>query len=251
MPIILLLGLLVAQADEVSEALVDALVLDFRQDGIVADESDLTRRYGELCQGGASLACQTEPWRTSNGGSLEAASKVLSEACYGEPRDPTACLVVGWSLSQKKRGTMDPRAEKGGEAKALFQLACDAEIPRGCVELGMAMQKGLGPDAPDPKGAFAVYRDACEAGESSACVRQGKLLQSGRGVGTNYEKAVSLYETTCDDGYLVGCNNLGLMYDLGVGVQKSGEKALEYYEMACSAGQTAACDNLSRAYRSD
>ncbi|MBT3218557.1 MAG: hypothetical protein HN348_05650, partial [Proteobacteria bacterium] len=142
--IIAVLGVLassVALAGEAEDVALEALALDFRQDGL-AIPSDLSQLYQSACSKGYKPVCQAKNWRGDRGGDLKKASQVFSVAC--SPDDAVACLVTGWSRTQVIPGIPDNRASAPADGAGLVKMSCDLGLSRGCWELSRLQLKGVG-----------------------------------------------------------------------------------------------------------
>ncbi|MCB9673789.1 MAG: SEL1-like repeat protein [Alphaproteobacteria bacterium] len=219
-----------------------ALVLDFHEDGIHADDAAVDAAYAKACEAGEQLACD-RPWRP---GELQSARTALEASCGAG--HPASCLAVGWSKAQITPGIYHQEAPEASDAMRFFETACTAGLERGCVEKGALLQLGVGVEK-DEAAALAMHQTACQQGEMAGCRRMGALYHAGLGVKRDLDKAREYYAKACDAGYLGGCNSLGLLAHLSIdGRKPDPPAAVALYIRACDGGHEAACNNLEKLY---
>ncbi|MEZ4319279.1 MAG: SEL1-like repeat protein [Myxococcota bacterium] len=242
---VLLLSLAGAEEPAVRPGLdefVTALVLDFHEDGITADDAAVDAAYATACAAGEQLACD----RSWGSGELQQARAALEASCGAG--HPASCLVVGWSKAQITPGIFHQEAPEASDAARFFETACAAGLERACVEHGALFQLGVGVEKDEAK-ALSMHQTACQQGEMAGCRRLGVLYHAGLGVKRDLDKAREYYRKACDAGYLGGCNSLGLLAHLSIdGSEPDPPAAVELYVHACDGGHLAACNNLEKLY---
>lgn len=85
--------------------------------------------------------------------------------------------------------------------------------------------------------------------QKTACFVLGKaylkgrgVFGAGKGVGQNYQKALSAFERSCAVDFADSCALAGYLYLRGKGTRQSTAKARELYGKACDLGHQGACD---------
>jgi TPR repeat protein len=162
-----------------------------------------------------------------------------------------AYLVSLRGMSESlKRGLAIDEEKRYGEAKALFQTACDGGDLDGCIQLGLI-------DEDDQRvtqnlaQAHAAYQKACDGGFLSGCTYLGFQYLNGEGVTQDYSQARKFFQRVCDGGYrdaMVGCKYLGHLYELGHGVSQDYSRARKLYQEACDGGYFDGCTDLGNLY---
>lgn len=250
------------------EALVRALVLELRQDQVVATGDDLAGLWSEACDLAreadhpplVALSCERAP--------ADGLVAAFSAAC--DAGEPSACLPGAWMAAQVAPGVYEPGARDPSRGAALLRQACDGGVARACSDLGLLVARGLGVDA-DPAGADALLAAGCEAGELSSCRRMGALLHAAQTV-EDHPRAQALYDRACEGGDLPACHLLGLSHQFvpappveeGEGADAAVEDAVEadpaeapakdvplaasLYARACEGGHLPACASLVQLY---
>lgn len=222
-------------------AFTDLIATELLQDTVTPDRDTITAGYAALCEQGYQPACEP-PWAF---GDLASAAEALDARC--EEKDPVACLVVAWSLSQTEPGKADGAKETAPRALELMTQACTDGLERACVEQGVLLERGVGGE-PDGNAILSLYQTACQQGSLAGCRRLGALLHSGRLVPRDVDKALGYYTKACEGGYASGCNSVGLVNHVAIDRERDPETAAKYYAMACSAGHQPACENLRKLY---
>jgi len=136
-------------------------------DGHRADWLASTRRLGSLCAT-EPLACD---WARSLQG-VETAPLDVAQGLSDVPcadGHPVACLVRAWSLGRgEDRAWRAPAEVDGTSIREALTTACDAGLPRACVELGWTQHLGIGTYVQEEEAA-SRWTALCDAGESAAC----------------------------------------------------------------------------------
>ena len=130
-------------------------------------------------------------------------------------------------------------------AKLLGERACDHDDPRGCANLGVLYQDGLGVPV-DKARSVGLFAKACDKGDkdqADACNGAGVALVQGDGVAKDVPRAMAYFETACTRAAR-WCYSLGVSTATGQGVAKDEAKARGLYTKACDAGSLIACNNL-------
>lgn len=270
LPALLLLGAASAEPDP---DLMSALVLEFEQDGMRAEPTDIDRRYQAACERGDTIACSRESWRGASGPDPELTRAFFTPLC--EQGDPIACVVTAWQLSQINPGTSGGNATNPTLGGDLFQRACDAGLQRGCAELGALFVRGVGRAKDEAKGeallaaaceagvgnacyllgdrldagrdptrAHALYERGCAAGDGLSCAYDGVLYENGKAGTTDTVRAAERYARSCDLGTPYGCHQWAQALQEGDGVRADLPRALQLFEGACAKGQAFACNSL-------
>ncbi len=180
--------------------------------------------------------------------------------------DLESCAVAGALLSP------DP------SALAYSKQACDGGNAKGCFNLGLSYEKGLGTrvDLPlarathargcslgsgtscgnlghlqlkgiggpvDGAGAAQSFETGCRLGGGLACVALGGLYAEGRFVEKSRARAEASFLRGCDVGAGGGCDSLGERLASGEGFPKDEPRAFELFERACANGDASGCSN--------
>ncbi len=94
-----------------------------------------------------------------------------------------------------------------------------------------------------------ALRELAEGGNPEAQNELGERYEDGRGVGRDYEVAVSWYRQAADQQYARGLNNVGRMYSRGRGVSRDAAEAARWYRLSAEQGYASAQSNLGTMYR--
>ncbi|PRP99015.1 putative beta-lactamase HcpD precursor [Enhygromyxa salina] len=162
---------------------------------------------------------------------LDEGERLYAMAC--DAGDVESCSAVAELVRSRDRARSDQ----------YYARACDGGYLYACVQHGIDLLLGTGPDA-DPGAGVARLREACEVGEPRACAALGTAYVSGVGVEVDAQAGVALYERGCRDGDGYACGSLGLLYSLGTGVPRDLDRAGGLFAHACEAGDALACGNL-------
>ena len=218
----------------------EALERDLRQ-GMAADEATVVGLYRESCDGGYQVACRWLQERDGQRPTLKRAGEFFAPYCDGG--DPLACLVAGWSLTQKHAGTPSKEGPDPKRGASLISGACQQGYLRACVEFGRLHGSGVGVGKDESK-VVQLFRKACDGGNMWGCANLGYMYVNGTGVAKDDRKAVQLFREACDGGNMRGCGILGYMYVNGTGVAKDESKAVQLYRKACDGGDMWGCKQL-------
>ena len=130
-------------------------------------------------------------------------SKVkIRDLIQAAPADPNAALLAGWAFDFGEGGL----SEDPEEAVRLYRLSCDGGNMRGCTNLGVLYDEGLGVTQ-DYARAYTLYEQACDGGDAGGCTVLGALYANGQGVDRNWQRALTLFEKGCEGGEEIGCSN--------------------------------------------
>ena len=270
-----------------SDPLMDALLLDFEQDGIIADRASRTEAYRAACEAGHVVACGSADWRSEGPIDIALARERLTESC--QDNTPASCLAVGWMDTQRRLGAADP--SRGAVA---MQDACEAGLERACVDWAVQLID----TSANPTLGRKLLASGCESGESAACrvlgeldgdawlLERGCLLgdaRSCREAGVvllsheQSDKAWTMLEAACQRQEATGClllaarpdreadwpvalltdgcaaysaescGRLGDLYAQGQGVVQDAALAGQFHAVACQEGFAPACEQTSEA----
>ena len=187
------------------------------------------------CDAGDAVSCTAIGQRYDTGKGVEKdaekARAAFEKAC--EKKDPQGCyeLALGWGDDQSRI--------------ANYTIACDANIPKACTNLGFRYGKGRGVSA-DLGRARELAEKACKLGDSMGCSNLGLYLRDGKGGPKDLDRAVTLSRKACDDGEGPACDRLAEMYDTGNGVTRDQALARTIYTRACDL--KVGCNNLGVMY---
>jgi TPR repeat protein len=160
---------------------------------------------------------------------------------------PTACVGAG-VMAQEGKGI----EKSDAIARELYDLACQAKVPIGCLDLASAISDE------DPKRAIQLWRDTCAAPESGGCMALMRTYESGMsGVARDRRRAVAWFvrarpmlddddrrtnekrldkfETACAETDGAACRFAGFYRAYGVSGAASWERAIDRWERGCSA----------------
>lgn len=226
---LLLLGATPAMA---SDPFVEALVLDFEQDGVLSDPVRRAGLYAQACAEGVGLACQPGAWHDELGRIDRAATlAVFGPLCDpAGPADPRACLPAAWVQSQDAFGKGFQGGDDPSTARARLTAACESGLARACHEAAIADNKEQAPPALR-EAAQATFRRLCEDGLANAC-----LMVQSNGSDEEYRRWRG---RGCDLGDAVCCKDLAGRLEEG----DPGRSAL--WTRACELGSVEACAEVA------
>ena len=135
-----------------------------------------------------------------------------------------------------------------GEARPLWEKACDGGEMSACANLGMLYQDSKSVSQ-DFANARALFQQACDGGNADGCTHLGLLYQNGEGAAQDYAQARTLYQKACDAGNASGCTDLGNLYQNGLGVTQDYVQARTFFQKACDSGNMEACAGLGGLYQ--
>jgi TPR repeat protein len=153
-----------------------------------------------------------------------------------------SCTRLGMTLEQVKGGPSDEV-----KAAALFKKACDGGDMRGCVQLGVFHDRGMGGIPRDAGHAVRLFKQACDGRALVGCAHLGRMHEKGEGgLSRDEARAVELYQQACTGGELRGCRGLGTMFAAGQGgLAKDDTKAAALFKQACDGGESIGCNDLA------
>lgn len=194
--------------------------------------------------------CEAEVWR--------ACARVGEMVEYGEVNDDVRDAT---SMAYYERAAREGDAEglwRLGErtlwgarqdralAREYFERACEGGSARGCAQVGVMYQFGLGVER-DFARAANEYERACGMKDVTSCVALGHLHETGLVETLDGEAAaLVLYDEGCLAGGMTACLNLGFMYEHGRGVTRDMERAQTLYVQACRGGEEGGCHRLTQ-----
>ncbi len=220
------------------------------QDAAVACEEGRVDVDGHCCYPGQTWsaeedACDGVPDQCPPGLIANGATDTC-DTCGGAPmcenaledcgEDGTSCLDVGVEFASNAQGLREDLVR----ATALFEGACTAGSLRGCNNLAVHVERGLGARK-DLDRAADLYAKACEADITEACINRASIFEA-RG---NLQGAKAMYERVCDEGPQVGCYNLAVFLERHPQDQRSLARAIELYEQGCDEDHALSCNNLA------
>lgn len=222
----------------------DALTLEFRQDGEAATAEHLAALYAEACAAPWTPACAPESWRVEGRPDLAAARGVFGPLCVAG--DPLACIVEGWTLTQlpSTPGNASARAPGLAVGAARFRAACDAGYPRGCSELASVTVEAEGVDLVVQ---WDLARTACDAGVGNACKVAANIVWSTTLVPDPWGTSRALASRGCSLGDRVSCTVLAGDRYAGRGVSADPAGALAELRQLCDDGVPYACRLVANA----
>jgi hypothetical protein len=86
--------------------------------------------------------------------------------------------------------------------------------------------------------ALSLYHSACEAKHAKGCAQLGLMYQGGLGVEREIDRARDLYRQACEAGGARGCSRLASLYLTGTGVERDLARALAYAQTGCETGDS-------------
>ncbi len=218
---------------------VQALALEFHQDGMSATPEAVASLHAQACAGGAAVSCRASEWRTLEGkwarADLADAGPIAAELC-GQG-DAVACLLSSWAVFAA-----------GGERQVgLDHLAkaCAAGLERACGEAAYLEQT--------PGVAITTIDRACVSGVGNACMLAGNLYRTGAtDLSVDLVLAAERFKAGCTLGDVESCTNLARAEQLGEGVPADFPSAEGRFQAACfSGGDGRACALLAAIYAPD
>lgn len=132
---------------------------------------------------------------------------------------------------------------KPEEALRLLSKSCETGDGRGCVNLGVMYEQGLGVEVNEER-AVSLFEKGCATNAERGCTNLGVMTQKGRGTAQNYARAISLFEEGCVRNDPMGCRRLGITFEQGIGVPQDHSRALDSYRRGCDLGGAEACTDL-------
>ncbi len=260
--------------------LLDALLIDFEQDGTTHDLQVRQEAWAVACEAGHAVACEAASWRSGGPIAPDRARAALSESC--DAGEPASCLAMGWLLSQARFGAPDP-----SRGAMLMQGACEAGLTRACMDWAVALiTAGTDPALGDQRlsagcdaGEAASCREkgrrdgdvwllerGCLLGDAVACRLAGQALLGGPSPGRAWtlleagcqrrdaescliaaragraDWPVALLTAGCAAYNTTSCGRLASLYAAGAGVGQSNALAGQFHRIACTHGETGSCD---------
>ena len=103
------------------------------------------------------------------------------------------------------------------------------------TELGERYETGRGVGR-DYEVALSWYRRAAEQGDARGQTGLGFMYSSGRGVQRDDAEAIRWFRRAAEQGFALGQHNLGAMYETGRGVQRDDAEAVRWYRRAAEQG---------------
>ncbi|MFT4627088.1 MAG: TPR repeat protein [Myxococcota bacterium] len=219
-----------------STAVVDALALDFGEDGVVPSPERWQAGWDAACDAG--WACGDTLWRLPAGPDEAATVELLSGPC--SRGDVAACLAVAWATLRSTPGRL---SADGGDPDLVLeplQTACEADIGAACTELARMHQAGVGLEA-DLTAAAELAAMGCDLEDHRACRLQAAWLIDGVTGQPDPMRARGLLEAGCQAGLAPACFDLGVHQvegRFGVPAAEAGASAID---KACTAGHVDAC----------
>ncbi|MEM9188469.1 MAG: tetratricopeptide repeat protein [Myxococcota bacterium] len=130
---------------------------------------------------------------------------------------------------------------------ARFLRACSLEVGVGCLEVGVAHDRGERGVARDDDQALGYYRLACRLGSGQGCFNAGSL-QGEQTSDTARESSCELYERGCALESARACAQTARCVLQGVGGQPNYALVESRFRSACEAGDPSACIDLGILY---
>lgn len=220
-----------------------ALVLEFRQDGESAPAERIAGLHVEACAAGWAPSCTPEAWRRSGRADLSAARAAFAPLCAAG--DPLGCVVEGWTWTQlpSTPGDVTHLAPDLDLGEARFGAACDAGYPRGCSELASVLSKRMGGDLAR---AWELARGACTAQVANACQVAANIVgPSLLLVPDPRQTERELRVRACELGNMASCAALADMRRRGVEGPADPDGGLAELRRLCDEGVTRACSDAS------
>lgn len=219
-------GWWLAAAMAVEPEWVDTVTRALGQDSVFLSTEALRHRLQTHCATGVDAACT---WLADDAllkePNADALRRHLGSRC-GEG-EAVACLIVGWSLGQSPPGHYHAQhAEDGERAAEALRRSCDAGLPRGCVEVALAKQVGLGTYA-SAEQAETGFREGCRRQQGRACRELARLATDDSERDALLGKATSLGDAGA---------RWALLFD-----ESSAEQRAALAAEACDVGLRAAC----------
>lgn len=142
-----------------------------------------------------------------------------------------------------KKGSALAEQKRYGEARPLFQKACDGGDMVGCFDLALLYDNGDG-GSQDYSQARTLYQRSCDGGDMNACFGLGSIYALSQGVSEDFFQARTFDQKACDGGVMGACFMLGLYYENGYGGRKDYAMALTLFQKACDGGEPDGCTHL-------
>src|SRR5688500_6067362 len=121
-------------------------------------------------------------------------------------------------------------------ATTLFQSACDAKEPGGCVGLARLYVTGaLTP--PNDSSARLLFRQACRDNDANGCFQLARMYETGQHAIQDFGRASSWYRSGCELGHGESCFMLSALYEKGAGVPRIPEESARLKQEACEIGR--------------
>lgn len=133
--------------------------------------------------------------------------------------------------------------------KELYETECNAGEAKGCNDLGVLYENGLGGSKNFYK-AYQLNKKGCELGDGWACAKVGEFYKEGKGISKNLRLSTEYYQKGCELNDGISCNQAGQGYAEGYGVRQDRGIAEEYYKKAAALGYAGAYNNLGFLYAS-
>jgi len=121
----------------------------------------------------------------------------------------------------------------------LLQMSCDNGYAKGCFELSLMYERGVGVTLNTIKHKELLLK-SCKGGYNGACLNLGNIYFEEK----NYNLAMEYFTIAKNLGHPIAYNNIGVMYSEGFGVSINLTKAKEYFKISCEMGYNQGCKAL-------
>ena len=221
---------------EVPQMAWNAVESHFYQQSI-SDGEYVQQQLKEACKDGHKASCQ---WSKKYGKWDDSDVSTWVDTQCDDKKDPVACVVRGWQLSQLSIAPGVPH--KNGPdwdlAFTVFTDVCDDD-PRGCVEL--ARLELSSPQESLQLQGMKRLQDSCEQGDREGCYSHAILLADGVLQQPNPTKALNILEEGCTQRHAKSCAQLGLLNLANATDAAGAADSTRYYQQACELFSTEGC----------
>lgn len=197
------------------------------------DKPAALRLYRKGCAAGDGRSCREA---ASFQPESPEADELLQSGCDRGDGQSCAELVAALRTAGRDAARSDAAFRR---AVQLFEKACGAGDPDGCMGLGHMYGSFAPPD--DAKAAsfsrqgVELFDKACQQSDAQACFKQALAYHEGRGVETDFTQHLQLMARSCELGEVEGCAEAAAAYKTSETTEDD-PKAPALFERACLAG---------------
>lgn len=168
----------------------------------------------------------------------EACEKVDPAAAPEGAPHPLALACDALGVAYLEGVGVEPPNRDEEKAAQLFDRACAAHHPQGCVSAGAILAKSRREEKVDR--AAELYGQACKMDARYGCFELAELHETKAWKGATDELASRFFQRTCNHDPTRGCYEAGLLMESGRVKAREGEIE-SMFNVACEHGNGAAC----------
>ena len=136
---------------------------------------------------------------------VEPAQGAVQNAAKPEPATPAE------QRTASAEPTEPAAADASKKSEDELHKGCEHDALADCVELARRLRGRDKPTPADLESAIELLNSTCERGEARGCTELGMSYQDGLGVAQDTQRAAKLYERACNAGAARCCSQLGAL----------------------------------------